>query len=209
MATAIEATEAIEASVSEEAPYPITSDVYVQMVEQGLIPSERRVFLWGGRLFEKMAKTKAHAAVHSAFIGAIARRLPAGMFVGAENPVRLDDTHLPLPDVVVARGAPLDYYDTRYPDGRDVLLVVEVALSSLPEDLGSRLARYARTLPLATYIVADISHRQVLVHTRPLAADGPEAGRYGDRLAVRVGEAIRLRLDGTDLEPIPYDEVMR
>ena len=202
-------TEATEASVSEEAPYSITSDVYVQMVEQGLIPTERRVFLWGGRLFEKMAKTKAHAAVHCAFIGAIARRLPAGMFVGDENPVRLDDTHVPLPDVIVARGAPLDYYDTRYPDGRDVLLVVEVAVSSLPEDPGPRLARYARSLPMATYIVADIPHRQALVHTRPQVTDDPSPGRYGDRLAVRADEAIRLRLEGTDLEPIPFDEVMR
>ncbi len=36
----------------EEGVYPITSDVYVKMVEQGLIPRDRRVFLWGGRLYD-------------------------------------------------------------------------------------------------------------------------------------------------------------
>lgn len=201
--------EVLVTSGFEETSYPITSDVYFQMVEHGLIPPERRVFLWGGRLYEKMAKSKAHSAVQNAFIGALARRLPPGLFVGAENPVRLDDSHVPLPDVVVARGAPLDYFDTRYPDGRDVRLVVEVAVTSLPEDLGKHLSRYAQALPLAPYIVADVPHRQVLVHAQHQAADDLGAGRYGERSVVRPGEVIRLRLEGVDLEPIPYEEVLR
>jgi len=201
--------EPLVTSGFEEGLYPITSDVYLQMVEQGLIPHDRRVFLWGGRLYEKMAKTKAHAAVHNAFNRALARRLPPGCFLGNENPVRLDNTHIPLPDLVVVRGEPLDYFDTRYPDGRDVLVVVEVAVSSLGEDLGDRLSRYARALPLATYIVADIPHRQILVHTQPQAPSDARSGGYGERTVVRPGEVIRLRLNETDLEPIPYEEVMR
>src|SRR4051794_21557238 len=88
----------------EEIPFLITSDLFTRMVEQGMFPDDRRVFLWGGRLYEKMAKSKAHSAVQNAFIGALARRLPRGLFVGAENPIRLDESHLPLPDIVVARG---------------------------------------------------------------------------------------------------------
>src|SRR5260370_34121871 len=85
----------------EEIPYPITSDVYCRMVEQGLIPHDRRVFLWGGRLYEKMAKSKAHSAVQNAFNQALARRMPPGLFVGNEHPLRLDATHVPLPALVV------------------------------------------------------------------------------------------------------------
>jgi Uma2 family endonuclease len=193
----------------QEGPYPITSDVFQQMIELGLIPQDRRVFLWGGRLYEKMAKTMAHAAVHSAFLGALSRRLPPGYFLGAENPVRLDATHLPLPDLVVVRGQPLDYFDTRYPQGADVALVVEVAVSSLPEDLGRRLSRYALTLPSAAYVVADVRNRRVLVHTGPRAANAPDTGEYAVRDAVGLGGSIRLRLGGVDLEPIPFEEVMR
>jgi len=188
----------------EEAPYLITSDLFTQMVEQGMFPRERRVFLWGGRLFEKMAKSKAHAAVQNAFIGALSRRLPQGLFVGAENPVRLDETHLPLPDLVVARGNPLDYFDSRYPDGRDVLLVVEVAVSSLPEELGARRSRYASTLPSAVYLVADVPHHRLLVHIHPRAT-----GEYAERVITCPGEVLRLQLGGVDLEPIPFEEVMR
>ncbi|MBX6311324.1 MAG: hypothetical protein IRY99_00130 [Isosphaeraceae bacterium] len=57
--------------------------------------------------------------------------------------------------------------------------------------------------------MADIPHRQILVHTQPQAAHHLGAGRYGERSAVRPGEAICLRLDEMDLEPIRYEEVMR
>jgi len=109
----------------------------------------------------------------------------------------------------VVRGNPLDYFDTRYPEGRDVVLVVEVAVSSLPEDLGIRLSRYAGALPLATYLVADVPHRQVLVHTTPRPANDPGGAAYVECSVVRPGEAIRLRLDGVELTPIAYEEVMR
>jgi hypothetical protein len=192
-----------------EAPFLITSDMFSEMIEKGLFPRESRVFLWNGRLYEKMAKSKYHSAVQNAFNQALTRRLPRGLFVGNENPVRLDDMHTPLPDLVVARGAPLDFYGTRYPDGRDVVLVVEVALSSLPEDLGVRLSRYALTLPQATYVVADIPHRQVLVFTAPRATAEGDKGEYGERVAVGPGATIRLRLGDAELEPIPYEEVMK
>ena len=202
-------TETRVTGEAEETPYPITSDVYFDMVERGLIPSARRVFLWGGRLYEKMAKSKAHSAVQNAFIQALTRRLPPGLFVGSENPVRLDATHVPLPDLVVVRGNPLDYFDARYPEGRDVVLVVEVSVSSLTADLGPRLFRYAAALPLAAYVVADVSHRQLLIHTAPRPADDPRGGGYDERSVVRPGESLRLRLEAADLDPIPYEELMR
>ncbi|MCA1685445.1 MAG: Uma2 family endonuclease, partial [Planctomycetia bacterium] len=165
------ATEPIETVGLEDIPYPITSDVFEHMIEHGLIPVEKRVYLWDGRLYEKMAKTPPHAAVHGAFTMALVPRLPTGLFVGPENPVRLDNTHLPLPDLIVARGGPLDFFSTRYPDGRDVVLVVEVAATSLREDLGVRLSRYALTLPMATYLVADIPHHQILIFNGPRATE--------------------------------------
>jgi hypothetical protein len=183
--------------------------MYFQMVEQGLIPRDRRVFLWGGRLYEKMAKSKAHSAVQNAWNQALTRRMPPGFFVGNENPVRLDATHVPLPDLVVVRGNPLDYFDTRYPEGRDVALVAEIAVSSLPEDLGARRLRYASAFPLATYVVADVPHHQVLIHSSPRTTNDPVGGEYGQCTVVRPGEVIRLWLDGVELEPIAYDEVMR
>ena len=206
MATALATTPTEEIQAS---PYPITSDLFEQMIAQGLFPSDSRVFLWGGRLYEKMAKTLPHASTHNAWNRALTRRIPDRMFVGNENPVRLDEFHLPLPDMIVAKGEPFDFFDSRYPDGRDVLLVIEVAVSSLAADLGPRLSLYALTLPGATYLVADVPHRRVLIHSDPSPNQKTGRGEYGTRVEVGPGESIRLKLGGVEIDPIPFEEVMR
>jgi hypothetical protein len=76
MSTAIEA--ASPRTSSSDVPYDLTIDFVSRMVESGLIPQDRRVFLLDGRLYEKMAKTKAHGYVGAAVTRAVNRRLPDG-----------------------------------------------------------------------------------------------------------------------------------
>jgi hypothetical protein len=204
MATVTEAPEIATA----DAPFPITAAIYEGMVERGEIPEDRRVYLWDGRLFEKMAKTRSHAGVQAAFVNLLVPRLPQGAFLGSENPVRLDDRHLPLPDLIVALGRPLELHRDRYPDGRDVLLVVEVAVTSLPADLGGRLIRYADALPHASCLVADVLGGRLLLHTNPLAGTDEIPGRYGTVETITRGGVLRLTIAGTALAPIPFEELL-
>lgn len=202
------ATEPSQSLLTEDQPFSISSELYERMVESGVIPWDRRVFLWDGRLFEKMAKSRDHAAVQAVFTTILARRLPEPYYVGPENPVRLDATHVPLPDLIVLKESPLRAHSTRYPDGRDVLLVLEVAVTSLPEDLGPRLARYASSLPLACYLVADVPGRRILIHKGPIAGEGEQPGRYESVETVTAGGSLRLTIDGIALEPIPYEQLL-
>ena len=55
MATAIEA--APPRTSSSDVPYDLTIDLVSRMIETGLYPRDRRVFLRDGKLYEKMAKT--------------------------------------------------------------------------------------------------------------------------------------------------------
>lgn len=197
-----------EIAPAADLPFRLTSDQFEQMVDRGLLPDDARVYLWDGMLYEKKAKTRPHAYVQSALTESITRRLPPQFGIGSENPVRLDPSHLPLPDLIVTRGRPIDFPD-RYPDGRDVLLVVEVAVTSLGRDLGNRLARYGATLPLAAYIVADVAHRQIVVHADPRPGHAGMPAAYANLSTVKPGEQLRLHLDGVGLAPIPYEEVMR
>ena len=204
MATATETPAKTQDDLGGDAPYPITADQYVAMVEAGIIPYDRPVYLWGGRLLEKMAKTSAHAAAQNLINMVLVRRLPPGYFVGNENPVRLDPTHVPLPDLVVVRGSAKAFVD-RYPGPGDVVAVVEVAVSSLPADLGVRRARYASTLPGATYLVADVRDRKIHVHRGPSPDRG---GSYAETEGVGPGGTVRLAFDGRDLPPIPYEDLL-
>ncbi|MHB1556443.1 MAG: hypothetical protein ACYC61_03065 [Isosphaeraceae bacterium] len=63
-------------SESSIMPYDLTIDVFSQMVETGLIPQDRRVFLFNGRLCEKLAKTRAHGSIGASVTRALVRRLP-------------------------------------------------------------------------------------------------------------------------------------
>jgi Uma2 family endonuclease len=204
------ATEPLVAEEACDVPFPITSETYFRMVELGLIPEDRPVYLWDGRLYEKMAKTRPHVGIHNAFLNALMRRMPQGLYVGAENPVRLDERHTPLPDLVVLRGEPLTIVDMdRYHDYHEVVLVVEIAVSSLPKDLGERLSRYALTLPDAAYVVADVKNRRALIHRGPRPAQEAGRGEYAEVEEIGPGQMIRLEIGGVALDPIPFEEVMR
>ncbi len=208
MATVTE-TEIEALMVISDMTYPISSDVYDAMVENGLIPTERRVYLWVGRLYEKMAKTQAHAVAHMALHSAVVRRLPARYCLSFENPVRLDERHTPLPDMVILRGEPGDYWKLkRYPDFREVALVAEIAVTTLGKDLGPRLSRYAISLPTASYIVVDVLNRRILVHKERRIDPDTGRGEYRAFESIGPGQTVRLNLDGIDLAPIPFEELL-
>lgn len=190
-----------------DTPYPITADLFQLMVEREIFPPEPLVFLWGGRLYEKLAKSLEHAAVRCAFLGAIGRRLPNGYFLASENFVILDSLHVPLPDFMVARGEPFDFL-ARNLDGRDVVLVIEVAVTSPKADLGPRLSRYALSLPDAIYLVADVPRRRVLIHSDPRRNETTGRGEYGQCAEVGPGGSLVLKIDGVEIGPIPFEEVM-
>ena len=206
MSTAIEA--APPRTSSGDVPYDLTIDLVSRMVESGLIPQDRRVFLRDGRLYEKMAKTKAHGSVGAAIDRAVNRRLPEGWCLWPESTVVLDPTNAPLPDFAVVRGAnPLDFAaPERYPGPGDIGLLIEVAVTSLHDDLTTTLERYARAL-IPAYWVVDVPVRRILVHTEPRVVDGK--GEYARVETYRPGQSLPLVLDGQQVALIPFDEILR
>jgi Uma2 family endonuclease len=191
-----------------DVPYDLTVDIFSRMVESGLIPPDRRVFLSNGRLYEKMAKTKAHGFVGAAINRAVNRRLPDGWSLWPESTIVLDPTNAPLPDFALVRVAnPLDFAALdRYPDPGDVGLLIEVAVTSLRADLTTALEQYARAL-IPVYWVVDVLGRRILVHTGPRVVDG--RGEYAHVDNYRPGQSLPLVLDGQEVARIPFDELLR
>ncbi len=189
-------------------PLDLTIDLFSRMVETGLIPPDRRVYLQNGRLFEKMAKTKAHGFVGAAITMTLVRRLPPGWGLWPESTIVLDPTNAPLPDFTVIRGAnPLDFATAnRYPEPSDVGIVIEVAVSSIREDLTTVLELYARAM-IPVYWVVDVPGRRILVHSEPRVIEG--RGEYARVKTYRSGETLPLELDGQEVARIPFDELLR
>ena len=191
-----------------DAPYDLTVDLVSRMVEAGLIPRDRRVFLRNGRLYEKLAKTKAHGSVGAGITMTLAPRLPAGWSLWPESTIALDATNAPLPDFAVVRSGDLlgRAAPDRYPGSSDVGLLIEVAVTTLRDDLSTALAHYARAL-ISVYWVVDIPGRRILVHTEPRVIDG--RGEYARVETYRPGQSLPLVLDGEEATRIPFDELLR
>jgi Uma2 family endonuclease len=189
-------------------PYDLTIDLFCRMVESGLIPRDHRVFLSNGRLYEKMAKTRAHGYVGAAINRALNRRLPDGWSLWPESTIVLDPTNAPLPDFALVRAAnPLDFAaPDRYPGAGDVGLLIEVAVTSLHDDLTTAQQQYARALS-PIYWVVDVRGRRILVHTEPRVVDG--RGEYARVETYRPGQSVPLVLDGEEVARIPFDELLR
>jgi Uma2 family endonuclease len=156
-----------------DVPFDLTIDLFARMVGWGMIPRDRRVFLSDGRLYEKMAKTEAHGSIGAAVTRAVDRRLPDGWSLWPESTIVLDPTDAPLPDFAAVRSGDLlgRAAPERYPGPAGVGLLIEVAVTSLHDDLTTALEQYARAL-IPVYWVVDVPGRRILVHTEPRVVDG-------------------------------------
>ena len=97
----------------------------------------------------------------------LVRAAGADLVVGVENTLQLADEVLVEPDLAVfPRAAVLPDSPFIKLRGEDVLLVIEIALTSLAYDRGAKAAVYARH-GIREYWVVDPEHHRAWVHTGP------------------------------------------
>jgi Uma2 family endonuclease len=137
----------------------ITVEEFHRMWDVGIFRDEERVELLDGELIAMPPPSPPHAGSTDRIFSLFVRRFGDRAEVGSQRPVLLDDYSEPQPDVVLSRLCGDAYY-TRHPNVDDVLLVVEVSLSSLGHDRGRKLRAYART-GIAEVWIVDLVHRRV------------------------------------------------
>jgi Uma2 family endonuclease len=120
--------------------YPLTVDDYHAMAEAGILGEDARVELIDGQLVAKMPIGPGHIHVVNILNELAIKRASDVVEVSIQNPVRLTRHTEPEPDVVLLKK---DRDVTRVPHAPDVLLLVEVAESSLSFDRKVKLPRYA------------------------------------------------------------------
>ena len=104
----------------------ITVERYLKMIEAGVFGRGDRVFLWHGKLVEKMTKGRPHSFATLKLRDLLAQIIPVDWHVELEQPMALGTDMMPEPDLMVIRGT-LEAYESRITTPRDVALIVEVA----------------------------------------------------------------------------------
>jgi len=121
----------------------LSVEAFHQMGETGVLGPAARVELIDGEIFEKSPIGVLHAAIVDALLRHLSRSVAESAVIRCQNPLRLDEFSEPEPDIAILRPR-ADCYTTAHPGPADVLLVIEVADSSLAYDLGTKVPLYAR-----------------------------------------------------------------
>ncbi len=170
---------------------------YDQMIEKGILSENDRVELIRGEILDKMSIGEVHAAcvkrLNVLLIGLFGSRT----CLGVQDPVCLDDSE-PEPDLSLLKKRD-DFYAGSHPGPDDVLLIVEVADSSLDFDRGVKIPLYAEN-GIAECWIVHLADQSLEVYRNP------QRGAYSNVSVLRAGEVVELlSLPGT---PISVADVL-
>lgn len=160
-----------------------SADEYERMIEAGILSEDERVELIDGDIRPMSPIGSKHAACVNRLITLLTERFGRKVIIAAQNPIRLSDDTEPQPDVTVLRPRD-DFYASALPRGRDVLLVVEGADTTLGFDREVKLPHYA-VAGIAEAWLVDLNHDVIERYTRPMN------GRYADMLTLQRGEMLQ------------------
>ena len=157
-------------------------DDYARMGEAGILTADDRVELIAGEIREMSPIGPPHAGIVDRLAELLFARLAGAAQVRTQGPVRLNRYTEPEPDLAVLRRR-ADYYQRHHPQAGEILLVVEVADSSLLYDRAEKMPRYAQAGIPEAWLV-DVAAREVTIYSVP-QPDG-----YARERVVRRGEPI-------------------
>lgn len=120
-----------------------TVDEYYRMAQAGIFTEDDRVELIEGQIVEMAPIGGPHASTVDIITNMFAPRVQGRAIVRVQNPLHLEDYSEPQPDLMLLRPR-RDYYRQAHPGPADVLLLIEVADSSVEYDRDVKIPLYAR-----------------------------------------------------------------
>ena len=164
---------------------------YYRMAEVGILGRHDRVELIRGEIVEMSPTGRRHKAFVANLAQLLIVRLVGRALVFVQSGVVLADDTEPEPDVTVLRRREVPYKE-REAHAEDVLLLIEVADTSLAYDRSTKLRVYAEA-GLPEYWVVDCAAEAIEVYRGP----GPDGYRDLTRVA---GTATLMLLAFPDVE---------
>ena len=149
-----------------------TVDDYHRMADAGILGEDDRVELIDGEIVRMSPVGAQHAGTTKKLNRLLSRTLGDAVVIGVQDPVRLGDDTEPEPDISVLRPR-ADFYTASLPVPAEILMLIEVADTSLLADRLVKIPRYARAGIPEVWLV-DLDHKRIERHA------GPTADEYTD-----------------------------
>ena len=159
-----------------------TVDEYHRMGEAGIFHEDDRLELIRGRIVQMSPIGHRHTGCVKYLANTLMHLLGPRAVISVQDPVITDAEGEPQPDVAALMPRP-EFYRDRHPAPADVLLLIEVADTSLTYDRGEKLPVYAEADVREVWLV-NLPGEAVEVYREP------HEGRYTDVRTARHGETI-------------------
>lgn len=130
-------------SVNPAEYHNLTVSEYERMGENGIFPPDARVELIEGEIIEMSPIGSRHAACVRLLSKTLNGQVGENAIISTQDPIRLSDFSEPQPDVAILKFRK-DYYREGHPGPGDVLLVIEVADTTIQFDRHVKIPLYAR-----------------------------------------------------------------
>jgi len=153
----------------------LTVNEYLQMVADGVFSEDARIELIHGEIVEMSPIGDRHIASLIAGVRVFARLLPR-VDLSPQSPLRVRGfKSLPQPDLVLVR--PRKDYRLRPPGASDVVLLVEIADSSLAYDRDVKMPLYAGD-GIPEFWLVDLNSETIFAYRRPSLGGYQEIREY-------------------------------
>jgi len=175
-----------------------TADEYYRLADVGILRRDDRVELLDGDIVEMTPIGIRHAACVDRLLALVQPRVTGRAILRVQNPIRLSPHSEPQPDLSILK-ARADFYASAHPAPGDVLLVIEVADSSLEFDRAVKVPLYARSGIPEVWLV-DLEGSRIEVFSQPTLD-----GYVRSHVAVPGEQVSCAALPGLEL---PVDEIL-
>ncbi|MFZ4596944.1 MAG: Uma2 family endonuclease [Verrucomicrobiaceae bacterium] len=167
----------------------LTCDRYHAMIQHGFLTEDDPVELINGYLVTKMSIGPNHGGTVNRLNRLLSKRLGDDVIIAVQNPITIHEYSEPEPDIVVAKHRD-DFYANRHPQPEDILLVIEVADTSLAYDRSAKIPLYAACGIVESWLV-DLAQHEVTVYRQPAGAAYAQSQVYraGDLLPLPGGQS--------------------
>jgi Uma2 family endonuclease len=160
--------------------YRFTTRDYHRMGDAGILHEDSRVELIEGEIVTMPPIGSEHVGTVLQLSGTLQSAVGARALVSVQNPLVLDDYSEPEPDIVLLKPR-ADFYKSALPRPEDVLLLVEVADTTLRYDREVKIPLYGRNGVPEVWLV-DLQKQQVTIFSSP-SAQGYQEENVPDTLA--------------------------
>ncbi|MDW3651306.1 MAG: Uma2 family endonuclease [Bacteroidia bacterium] len=175
----------------------ISREAYHVMIDAGIFGPEDKIELLNGEIIDMSPIASPHMSAVNRLTHLFSLALSGSAIVSVQNPLNLGEFSEPEPDLAIFKFQE-DFYENAIPTANDVLLLIEVADTTLKKDREIKLPLYAAAGIPFLWIV-DLENRQIEEYSHPVN------GIYQNRLICRKGDV--LILEELDIE-IMFDDIL-